>query len=102
VRWRRRSHSPEAELGELDPFLLGMIARVVEVRTEMAPDGEWVRMDQVAAVCMRMAEALQAALQSGWDREAADRMLVDRREGPDGVEVRLTRRGRDVMGPMLG
>jgi hypothetical protein len=102
MRWRRKPHDTVRELGELDPFLLAMIARVVEVRTEAAPDGEWVRMDQVAAVCVRLADALKAALQSGWDREAEERMLVERREGPDGVEVRLTRRGRDVMGPMLG
>jgi hypothetical protein len=49
-----------------------------------------------------MAEAAQSALVSGWDRDAGSRMLIERREGPAGVDGRLSRRARDLLGPVLG
>jgi hypothetical protein len=102
-RWRRRQRGERAELGELDPFLLAMINRLAEARAAAESQHvEWVRLDQVAALSVKMTEALNAALHGGWDKEAERRTLVERREGPDGIEVRLTDRGRDLMSPLFG
>jgi hypothetical protein len=59
-------------------------------------------MDQVAALSLKMTEALNVALRGAWDEEAERRTLVERREGPNGIEVRLTARGRDLMSPLFG
>jgi hypothetical protein len=100
---KRRPRARQADLGELDPFLLAMVARLAEARMQTeSGDAEWVRMDHVAALSRKMTEALNAALHTGWDEEAERRDLVERREGPDGIEIRLTDRGRDVMSPLLG
>jgi hypothetical protein len=101
--WRRRSRGAPSELNELDPFLLVMIARLVAARSEdPSEDGEWVTMDQVAALTTKMAEAAQTVLIAGWDKDAERRMLVERRAGPRGVEVRLTSAARDLLGPIIG
>jgi hypothetical protein len=103
MRWRRQRHDHPDELNELDPFLLSMIERLASARAEAhAEDGEWVALDQVATLTARMAEAAQSALVAGWDEDAARRMLVERRSGPAGVEVRLTPTAREVLGPILG
>ena len=103
MRWRRRAREVPDDLSELDPFLLSMIDRLATARTEAgARDKDWVAMDQVAALTSRMAEAAQSALVSGWDRDAESRLLIERREGPAGVEVRLSRRARELLGPVLG
>lgn len=103
MRWRRQRHDRPDELNELDPFLLSMIDRLATARSEAdAADGEWVALDQVATLTARMAEAAQSALVAGWDEDAARRMLVERRSGPAGVEVRLTPSAREVLGPILG
>jgi hypothetical protein len=100
--WRKRRSPRPTELGELDPFLLSYVARLAAARgPEAAPD-EWVSIDQVAALCRQMADLAVGALGSGWAEEAERRMLVERREGPHGVEVRLTRQGLDIMEPILG
>ena len=102
-RWRRRPQRPPSEWSELDPFLLAMIGRLVAARSHGSqPNAEWVAMDQVAELTTRMAEAAQTALGAGWDKDAERRMLIERRRGPLGVEVRLTRSGRDLLGPILG
>jgi predicted RNA-binding Zn ribbon-like protein len=103
MRWRRQRDDRRDELNDLDPFLLSMIDRLATARSEMqAPDGEWVALDQVATLTARMAEAAQSALVAGWDQDAEGRMLIERRTGPAGVEVRLTRRAREFLGPVLG
>jgi hypothetical protein len=102
-RWGRKPHDSPSELNELDPFLLSMIARLAAARSDLSPpEGEWVPMDQLAALNVKMAEAAQTAVRAGWDKDAERRMLVERRHGPSGVEVRLTRMGRDLLGPILG
>jgi predicted RNA-binding Zn ribbon-like protein len=102
-RWRRRSADQPTELNELDPFLLAMVDRLAAARSDVrSGDGDWVAMDQVAALTSRMAEAAQATLAAGWDEDAERRALVERRTGPAGVEVRLTRQGRELLGPILG
>jgi hypothetical protein len=50
----------------------------------------------------RERDAAVETLGSGWDEAAAQRMLVERRAGPNGVEVRLTSKGREFMEPILG
>jgi hypothetical protein len=100
-RWRKKANDEPEELNELDPFLLSMVDRLATARTH-ASDGEWVSLEQVAALTARMAEAAQAALAAGWEEDAESRMLVERRSGPEGVEVRLTPRARDLLGPILG
>ena len=103
MRWRRRAHEVPADLDELDPFLLSMIDRLATARTEAgAAEDDWVAMEQVAALTSRIAAAAQSKLVSGWDRDAETRMLIERREGPEGVEVRLSRRARELLGPVLG
>ena len=80
-----------------------MIARLVAARSQAASaNGEWVPIDQVAALTSKMAEAAQTVLTAGWDKDAERRMLIERRAGPGGVEVRLTRTARDILGPILG
>jgi predicted RNA-binding Zn ribbon-like protein len=102
MRWRRRAHEVPDDLDELDPFLLSMIDRLATARTDArAGDDDWVAMEKVAALTARMAETAQSALVSGWDRDAESRMLIERREGPAGVEVRLSRRAREILGPVL-
>jgi hypothetical protein len=103
VRWRRKPKGGSDELDELDPFLLSMIDRLATARSgAQAGDGEWVSVEQVAALTARMAEAAQSTLAAGWDRDAESRMLVERRDGPAGAEVRLTRWARELLGPVLG
>jgi hypothetical protein len=99
---RRKRASPQRELGELDPFLLSFVARLAAARGAAAAPDEWVSVDHVAALCRQMADLAVGALGSGWAEEAEQRMLVERREGPHGVEVRLTREGREIMEPILG
>jgi hypothetical protein len=101
MRWRRKRSAP-AELGELDPFLLSLVAQLAAARGPGAGPEEWVSIDQVAALCRQMADLAVASLGSGWAEEAEGRMLVERRDGPHGVEVRLTPQGRDIMEPILG
>lgn len=102
-RWRKKPQIPAGEVGGFDPFLLAMIARLMAVRSEgSSPEEEWVAMDEVATLSWKMLEGARAALHAGWDQDAERRMLVERREGPGGVEVRLTRKGRDLMGPLFG
>ena len=80
-----------------------MIGRLVAARSGGSqPDDEWVPVEQVAALTARMAEAAQTALGAGWDTDAERRMLVERRRGPRGVEVRLTSTARELLGPILG
>lgn len=101
--WRRKRKNGPDELGELDPFLLSMIDRLASARSEEPlRDGDWVAVEQIAALTARMADAAQSALAAGWDQDAEGRMLVERRSGPEGVEVRLTRRARELLGPILG
>jgi hypothetical protein len=103
MRWRRQRPDRPEQLNELDPFLLSMIDRLATARSQAdAGDGEWVALDQVATLTARMAEAAQSALVAGWDEDAARRMLVERRSGPAGVQVRLTPTAREVLGPILG
>jgi predicted RNA-binding Zn ribbon-like protein len=103
MRWRRQRQAGPDELNELDPFLLSMIDRLASARSEArAGDGEWVALDQVATLTARMAEAAQSALVAGWDEDAEGRMLIERRTGAEGVEVRLTKTAREVLGPILG
>ena len=94
-RWRRAAQEPAGEWAELDPFLITMIARLEAARA----DDEWVGIDQVATLTVKMAEAAQAALVTGWDEDAERRMLIERRQGPGGVEVRLTGLARDLLRP---
>lgn len=80
-----------------------MVARLVAARADLSQaKDEWVPMDQVAALSLRMAEAVQTAVLAGWDQDAERRNLVERRDGPSGAEVRLTGTGRDLLGPILG
>jgi hypothetical protein len=103
MRWRRRAQAVPSDLDELDPFLLSMIDRLATARTKTgAADEEWVPVEQVAALTTRIADAARSRLVSGWDRDAESRMLVERREGPAGTEVRLSRRARELLGPALG
>jgi hypothetical protein len=75
---RRRRSSPTGELGELDPFLLSFVARLAAARrAEAAGSGEWVPIDQVAALCRQMTQAAVSALNRGWVEEAEGRMLVE-------------------------
>lgn len=77
-----------------------MIGRLEAARSSgREADDEWVAIDQVAALTLKMAEAAQAALVAGWDEDAERRMLIERRRGPGGVEVRLTGRARDLLKP---
>jgi hypothetical protein len=101
MRWRRKRSAP-TELGELDPLLLSLVARLAAARGPAGDAEEWVSVDQVAALCRQMADLAVASLGSGWAEEAEGRMLVERRDGPQGVEVRLTRQGREIMEPILG
>jgi hypothetical protein len=79
-----------------------MIARLVAARSEARiPNDEWVAIEQVGALTSKMAEAAQSALVAGWDQDAERRMLIERRDGPGGVEVRLTRAAREFLGPIL-
>lgn len=99
----RKRRAKEIELGELDPFLLSLVARLAAAgRKEAGAADDWVSIDHVAALCRRMADAAVQTLGSGWDMAAEQRMLVERRDGPNGVEVRLTRKGREFMEPILG
>lgn len=102
MRWRRR-RAKEIELGELDPFLLSLVARLAAARGSgpREPD-DWVSINHVAALCRQMADAAVETLGGRWAEEAEQRMLVERRMGPQGVEVRLTPKGRDFMEPLLG
>jgi hypothetical protein len=102
-KWKTRRASEESELGELDPFLLSLVARLAAAQGA-GPSGpaEWVSIDQVAALCRRLADAAVQTLGSGWDEAAEQRMLVERRAGRQGVEVRLTSKGREFMEPLLG
>lgn len=103
MRWRRKPKDGPDQLNELDPFLLSMVDRLATARAgARAGDGEWVSVEQVAALTSRMADAARAALAAGWDRDAEGRMLVERRDGPAGAEVRLTRGARELLGPVLG
>jgi hypothetical protein len=56
---------------------------------------------RVAALSLKLAETVQTALDAGWDEDAESRMLIERRGGTGGVEVRLTRKGREFLGPMI-
>ena len=100
-RWRRRAApEPPGEWAELDPFLITMISRLEVARSAaLGADDEWVEIEQVAALTLKMAEAARAALVAGWDEGAERRMLIERRRGPGGVEVRLTERARDLLKP---
>jgi hypothetical protein len=102
-KWRRQRASEASELGELDPYLLSLLARLAAARgTGAAGPDEWVSLNQVAALCRQLADAAVETLGSGWDEAAEQRMLVERRIGPNGVEVRLTSKGREFMEPILG
>ena len=100
--WRRRRASAAGELGELDPYLLSLVARLAAARGTGGSPDEWVSINQVAALCRQLADAAVETLGSGWDEAAEQRMLVERRAGPNGVEVRLTSKGRELMEPILG
>jgi hypothetical protein len=103
MRWRRRRPAVATELGELDPFLLSLVARLVAARSAASgTSDEWVSVNQVAALCRQMADAAVETLGGGWAEAAEQRGLVERRTGPNRVEVRLTSKGREFMEPLLG
>jgi hypothetical protein len=103
MRWRRRRPAAATELGELDPFLLSLVARLAAARSAASGTSEeWVSVNQVAALCRQMADAAVETLGAGWAEAAEQRSLVERRTAPNGVEVRLTSTGRELMEPLLG
>jgi len=100
-RWKgfRREAS---EVEELDPFVLTLVARLLVARQASgACDDDWVPVEQITALSESLAQATATALQSGWAEGAEDRELVDRRTGPMGTELRLTRKGRNLVDPIL-